>query len=433
MNIFIVTVGSRGDVQPFVALGKGLKAAGHNVTLCASANFETFVTENGLTYAHMDDELITMMKSDTGRAIVEEATNVFKMLVLGFRLMKRMTPMQRAMQQDAWAAAREADPDIIIYHPKMHTAPDFAEKLGVPCMLTLPLPMLVPTSEHASFGFPQWRLGGRYNRLTHTLVLKVSEAFTRRYVKRWRKEHGLSPLPRGHDCLHTAQGAPIPVMHCYSRHVGAHPSDWPDWVTVTGYWFLDRTEDWTPPQGLVDFLDAGPPPVYVGFGSIAGRSPEQTTRTVIEALELAGARGILATGWGGLDAGDLPETVFQIDAAPHDWLFPRVGAVVHHGGAGTTAAGLRFGRPTIVCPFFADQPYWGRRVHELGVGPEPIPQKKLTAEKLAAAIADALQNADMQQKAAALAQEISTEDGIANALAFIETYSVSQLSPGRAG
>ena len=433
MRVFIVTVGSRGDVQPFVALGKGLQAAGHDVTLCASSSFETLVTGSGLAFAHMDDEVVAMMKSDTGRAVVEQATNVFRMLVLGFRLMKRMTPMQRAMQRDAWAAARKADPDVIIYHPKMHTAPDFAEKLGVPCILALPLPMLVPTSEEPSFGFPRWPLGAWYNRLTYRAVLKISEAFTRRYVKPWRKEHGLAPLPRGHDCLHMAQGAPIPVMHCYSARVGSYPSDWPDWVTVTGYWFLDRTDDWSPPQDLVDFLGAGPPPVYIGFGSIAGRSPERTTRTVIEALERAGARGILATGWGGLQADDLPETVFQIEAVPHDWLFPQVSAVVHHGGAGTTAAGLRYGRPTIICPFFADQPYWGRRVHALGVGPEPIPQKKLTAENLAAAIMEASSNADMQRKAAALGQQISAEDGIANALAFIETYGARQLSPGRTG
>ena len=425
MNIFIVTVGSRGDVQPFVALGKGLRAAGHEVTLCASASFEELITQNGLTYAYMNDAVVQLVKSDVGRSIVENATNVFKMLVLSFRLIRRMTPMQRAMQADSWVAARQADPDIIIYHPKLHTAPDFAEKLGVPCILALPLPMLVPTSQRAAMGFPAWPLGTWYNRLTYALVLKITEAFTRRFAKRWRREHQLPPLPRGHDCLHTARGAPIPVMHCYSAHVSPRPSDWPDWATITGYWFLDQSEAWSPPQDLVDFLNAGPPPVYIGFGSISGRSPEETARTVIAALEEAGERGILATGWGGLDPAELPETILKIDAAPHDWLFPHMRAVVHHGGAGSTAAGLRYGKPTVVCPFFGDQPYWGGRVQDLGVGPEPIPQKKLTTENLAAAIAEAARNPEMRKEAEALAEKIKAEDGIGNALAFIEEYGAS--------
>ncbi|MDA7947763.1 MAG: glycosyltransferase, partial [Hyphomicrobiaceae bacterium] len=430
MKIFIVTVGSRGDVQPYVALGKGLKAAGHEVTLCASASFEELVTENGLTYAYMNDEIVRLVQSDVGRSIVENATNVFMMLVLGFKLIKRMTPMQLEMQADSWKAARQSDPDVIIYHPKMHTAPGFAEKLGVPCILALPLPMLVPTSERAAMGFPAWPLGAWYNKLTYALVLKITEAFTRRFVKRWRGEQGLPPLPRGHDCLHTAQGEQIPAMHCYSAHVSPRPSDWADWATVTGYWFLDQAENWSPPGELVDFLEAGAPPVYIGFGSISGRSPERTASIVIEALETAGERGILATGWGGLDPGDLPDAVLTIDAAPHDWLFPRVSAVVHHGGAGTTAAGLRYGKPTIVCPFFGDQPYWGGRVSVLGVGPEPIPQKKLTADKLAAAIKEATGNDVMRRKAEALAEKINAEDGIGNALAFVEKYGVRGSTDG---
>jgi len=171
---------------------------------------------------------------------------------------------------------------------------------------------------------------------------------------------------------------------------------------------------------LVDFLAAGLPPVYIGFGSIAGKSPAKTTTIVTEALKKSGQRGIIATGWGGLEASLLPETMFTIDQAPHNWLLPHVAAVVHHGGAGTTAAGLRAGKPTIICPFFGDQPFWGSRISELRVGPEPIPQKELTVENLATAIHVAVTDENMGRRAAALGEKIRIEDGVGRAVQFIE-------------
>ncbi len=174
------------------------------------------------------------------------------------------------------------------------------------------------------------------------------------------------------------------------------------------------------------FLDAGDPPVYVGFGSMSGRDPQHLTKLVIDALQQAGVRGLIATGWGGLTAADLPETIFKIDSVPHDWLFPRVAAVVHHGGAGTTAAGLRAGRPTVICPFIVDQPFWGRRVHELGAGAAPIPQKQLTAENLAAAIREVTSDPTIHRKAEVLGEQIRQEDGIGIAVNLIEKSRAAQ-------
>ncbi|MFN2107656.1 MAG: glycosyltransferase, partial [Candidatus Promineifilaceae bacterium] len=168
-----------------------------------------------------------------------------------------------------------------------------------------------------------------------------------------------------------------------------------------------------------NFLAAGDPPVYVGFGSMAGRDPVRLTGIVIDALRLAGLRGILATGWGGLQARDLHPTIFKLESAPHAWLFPRMAAVVHHGGAGTTAAGLRAARPTVICPFMGDQPFWGSRIHALGAGPEPIPQKKLTPENLAAALRQAVDGPEMRARAETVAEGIRSENGVANAIAII--------------
>jgi sterol 3beta-glucosyltransferase len=167
-------------------------------------------------------------------------------------------------------------------------------------------------------------------------------------------------------------------------------------------------------------LEEGEAPIYFGFGSMAGRNPERLTRIVIEALKYTNMRGIIASGWGGLKPDDLPKTIFTIEKAPHDWLFPRMAAVVHHGGAGTTAAGLRAGCPTIICPFFGDQPFWGQRVHALGVGSQPIPQKKLTVEKLSITIREVMTNPGIRQNAKELCEKIRKEDGIANTISIIE-------------
>lgn len=420
MKVFIITLGTRGDVQPYVALGTGLQAAGHSVTLCTSSSFEPFVTAHGLNYGYMNNELIDLVKSPEGRSVVENATNAWQAIKTTIKMAKRVEPMQRRADNDGWRAAQAANPDLIIYHPKALCAPHYAEKLGVPAVLALYLPIYVPTSERPCIGLPQWNLGGWYNRLTYALVRKGTKLAVNKYVKRFRAQQGMPPQPRGIDWMQTTTGQPIEVLHGFSRHVYPTPSDWPESAAPTGFWFLDGVEQYQPPAKLEDFLAAGNPPVYVGFGSIAGTNPRRTGRIVVEALQQANVRGIIATGWGGLVVENPPETILTIDEAPHDWLFPRVAAVVHHGGCGTTAAGMRAGRPTVVCPFFADQPFWGSRVHALGVGSEPIPQKRLTSENLAAAIRKVTTDPAIRQSAHALGEMIRQENGVANAAAAIE-------------
>jgi sterol 3beta-glucosyltransferase len=264
------------------------------------------------------------------------------------------------------------------------------------------------------------KLGKWFNKFTYQLIHKGYRAYDK-VVNDFRQVTlGLDKLPKNASPLHMTNGEPIPVLHAYSEHVWPRPLDWPETAHITGYWFLDNLEQWQPPVELADFLENGEPPVYVGFGSMAGRDPQRMAEIVIAALQKAGARGIIATGWGGLDASNLPENIFKIESVPHEWLFPRVTAAVHHGGAGTTAAGLRAGRPTIVCPFLVDQPYWGARVHALGVGSQPIPQKKLNAENLSEAITEVLNSASIREKAQALGEQLRAEDGVGQAVRLLE-------------
>ena len=422
MKIFILTVGTRGDVQPFVALGKGLQTAGHTVTICTSATFASFVTDHGLRYAYMNNEIIRFIDSDAGRKAMEEADNLVAWVKIAMELTQQIKPVYRRMLDEAWDAVQ--DTDLIIYHPKALGGYDIAEKLDIPGFLALPFPTFVPTAAFPAVVFPEWKLGGWYNKASYFLATRLAQATMGGVINRWRQETLTLPKRPAlvNELTRTTgkhKGA-VPVLHCYSPHVLPQPTDWPETAVTTGYWFLEQQDDWQPPTDLVDFLDAGPPPIYVGFGSISGRDPAKTTQIIVDALTQTGQRGILATGWGGLASADLPETIFPLESAPHDWLFPRVAAVVHHGGAGTTAAGLRAGKPTIICPFFGDQPFWGRRIAALGVGPQPIPQKKLTIDRLAAAMKLAVEDEQMQAQAMSLGEKLRAEDGIGNAVALID-------------
>ena len=425
MHVFLTTVGSRGDIQPFVALGKGLAAAGHRVTVNASEAFEPFITEHGLEYAYLGNDVVDLIESPAGRAAIEDTTNALAALRTYAKLIRQVGPMWRRMVGQAWTAARQAQPDLIVYHAKAFWGPHFAHALGAPAAMVMLAPLMVPTAAWTNIGFPRLgepggRLGARYRRASFRAVMGLSRLGTERFMRDWRTARGLPARSRRRSVLHDLDGKPVPVLHAHSRHVVPHPPDWPPEAHTTGFWLLDGPPDWQPPEALDTFLDAGPPPVYIGFGSMAGRDPQRRTRLVLEAVQRAGVRALLAKGWGGIDLGALPDGVFAIEQAPHDRLFPRVAAVVHHGGAGSTAAGLRAGRPTVVCPFFGDQPFWGGRVAALGVGPDPIPQKQLTAEKLAAALRTATTDAPMREQADVLGAAIRAEDGVAEAVRLLE-------------
>ncbi len=325
----------------------------------------------------------------------------------GFKLLKQFRPIGRKLLTAEWAAARRFDPQLLIYHPKAVAAPHIAERLTCPAVLASPLPGFTPTREFASPLVP-FRSLGPLNRLTHSVMAKGGNAIFSSMIAGWRiNELGLTALPP----------RPQATLYGYSPEVLPPPQDWPSSVGVTGEWRLDEP-DWQAPPELKEFLRSGEPPVYVGFGSMPGLDPRGLTSLVAAALLQAGKRGIVSTGGGALEPVRFP-TVLTIDGAPHEHLFPAMSACVHHGGAGTTASSLRAGKPTIICSFFGDQPFWGRRVRELGVGPPPLQIKNMTADGLASAITEATSNPQIQTRAAELGIRMSAEDGVAEAIAFL--------------
>ena len=419
MKICILTMGTRGDVQPFVALGRGLKAAGHHVALSAPENLRSLVEENGLDYAFLNQDLIRLMDRGGTKELLSGG-GLGSYLRLAPAMMKLVKPLMRKSLDEQWLAAKDAE--AIVFHPKATAGGHIAEKLSIPCFKATPIPMLAPTGDFTNPLFPAWSPGRWYNRLTYRFMPLMSLSLSG-LINKWRRETlGLAPAPALTSPLKDHQGKPLPILHCHSKHICQRPKDWPCHATVTGYWFLPAPKDWQPSPALADFLAAGPPPVYLGFGSMPGLDPEALAGSIFEALRLTGLRGVLARGWGGLKAKKLPPGVFMLDEAPHDWLFPRMSAVAHHGGAGTTAAGLLAGRPSLVCPFFGDQPFWGRRVHALGLGPKPIAGKNITAGKLARALEQMVSNPAMAQRAEATGRALRREDGVSMAVKFIAQH-----------
>jgi sterol 3beta-glucosyltransferase len=411
-KILIMTIGSRGDIQPFVALGKGLQAAGHTIALQTAESYKPFVEDHGLQYAYMNDDFMKLTESKAGQAAMDGGGSKLA-------LMKQVMPMLRRMLQDEWKAAQDFQPDAIIYHPKSLGGYHIAERLNIPFFISLALPLYTPTREFPVPIMSGVNLGGGFNRFSYRLM-GLAMAPYMGVINDFRiNTLGLAKRGRFASELIKPNGEVVPVLYAYSSHVLPTPEDYPPHVHVTGYWFLDTDETWQPSAELMHFLEVGESPVYVGFGSMGGSKAQARAEIVIEALAKSGQRGLLASGWGGLKAADLPANVFMIDQAPHDWLFPRVAAVVHHGGAGTTAAGLRAGKPTIIVPFMVDQPFWGKAVHKLGVGPQPIPQNKITVDSLAAAIRTVVSDLAMRQRAEAIGEKIRGENGIANAVRII--------------
>ena len=421
MRIFIATFGSRGDVEPFLALGLGLKRAGHEVVLCTARRFERWIADHGLDARVVSDDLLDLMDTEDGRTVMDPAGRPLAAMRAGLRMNKAAGPINESMMRDYWAAAQDLSPDIILFHPKVLAAPHIAEKLGAKPILAMLQPMLVPTGAFPAAGVPALPLGGWFNRLTYKAVAAGYGAYAKA-IDRFRLETlGLAKAPKAMWAMRDAAGRAIPVLHGFSRHVVSRPDDWPEHAYVNGYWMLPDAPDWTPPPDLAEFLEAGPAPVFFGFGSIAGRDPRGLAQTIVAALGKTGRRGVLATGWGGLQPDAIPGSVFVLKGAPYSWLFPRVAAVVHHGGAGTTAAGLAAGRPTLVCPFFGDQGFWGAQVRALGAGPKPIAQKALTRQRLASAIRRMTSDGGAMQSAAGrIGEALRREDGVSETVALIE-------------
>jgi sterol 3beta-glucosyltransferase len=424
MHITILAHGSRGDVQPYMALGLGLKQSGHSVRLAAPELFRGFVADYGLEFAPLAGDPRILMRS-----VVEDAGGRSGLLRAASVVLKYAASIALDVIHDARQACQGTE--AIIHSLLMTTVGhEIALQMGVPDFSALVFAVFSPTAAFPNPAFRDLPLGGWYNRLTHRLFAQVywhGGRLAYNWVTRGKRDHypPLSGWP-----FAPSNGWITPILYGFSPAVLPKPPDWGEHAHVPGFWFLPAADP-GPPE-LARFLEAGSPPVCISFGSIIARDAERLTGLALEALARSGQRGVLVTGWGGLAGADLPGQVFAVESVPFDWLFPRVAAAVIHGGIGTTAAAMQAGIPAVVVPFTLDQHFWGERAHCLGVAPEPIPHQKLTAGRLAEAIGMAVDDAPMRQRARQLGQTLRAENGVLNAVRVIEGY-LDSAYPGQQG
>lgn len=411
LHIVMLIVGTRGDVQPFVAIGKRLQEDGHRVRLATHANFKDFVLGAGLEFFPLggDPKILAgyMVKNKgflpSGPSEIPIQRNQLKEIIYS------LLPACKDPDPDTMVPFK---PDAIIANPPAYGHTHVAESLKVPLHIIFTMPW-TPTSE---FPHPLSRVKQPVAyRLSYQIVDALIWLGIRDMINDFRKKR---LNLRRVTYLSGSYSSPLDVPYAYiwSPHLVPKPKDWGPKIDVVGFCFLDLASTYEPPDSLVKWLEDGEKPIYIGFGSLPVEEPEKMTEIIVKALEITGHRGIINKGWGGL--GNLAESkdfVYLLDNCPHDWLFSRCLAVVHHGGAGTTAAGLKAACPTTIVPFFGDQPFWGERVHARGLGPAPIPVEEFSLDKLVDAIRFML-HPKVKERAVELAKAMENEDGVTGAV-----------------
>jgi sterol 3beta-glucosyltransferase len=404
VRVLIVTSGSMGDVAPYTGLGVRLRDAGHEVTLATHPPFRDAVTAVGLPFHPIPGDLRAILPQARGQDGVGSGTGPRALA----RLLRIARPLVGSLGAGVADAVDAVRPGAVLLSTVV--APlgyQVAEAYGIRWAGVFLQP-IHPTRQFGSVLVGGRSFGPWGNLALGRLVDAAARPLYAGPVRDLRRAFG---LPRA--SMRTLQAAQVPrqpTFHGFSTAVVPRPADWPEPLRVTGYWWPARPAGWAPPAPLVSFLEAGPPPVFIGFGSMAAGHGARLAEPVLAAVRAAGVRAVVQAGWSGLTVG-AHDDVLGVGELPHDWLFPRMAAVVHHAGAGTTAAGLRAGVPAVAVPVLADQPFWARRLHRLGVAPAPIPLPSLTGERLATALRAAITDPHHRARAQALAARLATEDG----------------------
>ena len=401
LAITCLTIGSRGDVQPYIALCKGLLAEGHRPRIATHIEFADWVRKHGIDFRPVDGDPAELMRICVQNGMftysfLREASAKFRSWI-------------DELLSSAWKACQ--DSDVLIESPSAMAGIHVAEALRIPYFRAFTMPWTRTRAYPHAFAVPEHKVGGAYNYFSYVMFDNVFWKAIAGQVNQWRKDElGLKSTN-----MVKMQPDKVPFLYNFSPHVVAPPSDYSDWVRVTGYWFLDEAPNWTPPEDLLAFISTaradGKKLVYIGFGSIVVSDPAALTKAVVDSVLKADVRCILSKGWSDRLDGpaavesevQLPSEIHQIKSAPHDWLFRQIDAAVHHGGAGTTGASLRAGVPTVVKPFFGDQFFFGSRVEDLGVG---VCLKKVDVPTFSRALWEAAHSGRMKQKAKILGEQI---------------------------
>ncbi|KAG0283595.1 Sterol 3-beta-glucosyltransferase [Linnemannia gamsii] len=425
LHITCLTIGSRGDVQPYIAFCKRLMQDGHTCRIATHGEYKDWIESHGIEFGHVG--------GDPGELIELCVENGMFTVSFMREALKRFRGWLDNLMETAWTACQGTD--ILIESPSAMVGIHIAEALEIPYFRALPFPWTRTRSFPHPFAVAERNLGRGYNYMTFAIMDQVLWKGISGQINKWRKKGlGLAPAT-----LEKIEAHRVPCLYSWSPNLVSAPIDWHSWVHVTGYWFLDNPNlDWSPPDGLEEFLEADPAnkPIYIGFGSMVVSDPEEMTKIIVDSVIKAGVRAIISKGWSDkLSSSEkdgpvavvkkditnsnkekekvYPSNVYMLKSVPHDWLFPRLAGAVHHGGAGTTAAGLRAGIPIVIKPYFGDQYFWAQRVEEAGVG---VWCHDLTVKKLSAALTAITTDDKMIKKAQLMGERIRAEDGVGTAI-----------------
>jgi sterol 3beta-glucosyltransferase len=413
MRITILSYGSRGDVQPFIALALGLQKNGHEVKIAAPHRFADFVERYNIPFVPLagDPEEISKRINNAG-------TNVVRILTSIWDYIFAIAPQ---VSRSAFTACEGAE---LIIHSFLFTVGghSWARERGIPDVSVQTFPMFAPTREFPNVAAAQLPPGV----LSYLSHWSATQAFwfggNMGYGPARRANPDISYPMKLHWPFDKSRPPHLrtPLLCAYSPNVLPRPRDWDETVHVTGYFFLAE-DNYQPPSELRAFLASGEKPICISFSSMVNRDVEQVTLEAMNAINRTKNRAVFLTGWNGYKPEHIPENTLFLDSASHQWLFERSRMVIHHGGAGTTGAGLRAGVPNIIVPHTADQPFWGKRTHAIGAGPKPIAVHRLNADRLVSAIAEAEGNA-VRKRAQDIGQRIRSEDGVGSAVRVVESH-----------
>ena len=414
-----MTYGTRGDIEPFIALALGLKGDGYDVSIATAERYRDWIAGFDIDVAPLSNRSIDRFDNPDMRRLVERNSTFSERLAAQRRLSKSSKLIATEIMADCKRAVDDTAPDLIVFHPKLMSAPHIAQAAGTPAVLAILQPLIVPTQDFPPVVTPRLAIPG-WNRMAYHYVNLMYWPMTWRLNPFRTTELNLGKIRRSKDVLRPSGAGPIPVLHAISPTVIPRPTDWPSDAHMTGYWQLhDDGSSFEPSIELAQFLAAGPPPVYIGFGSMKSNDAASLSQLVTDAVRSAGVRAVIGAGWAGLDHTD-GDDIITVSDVPHSWLFPKMAAVVHHGGAGTTAQGFYAGVPCVICPFFADQPEWAKRSVDLGVGAPPVPRRSMTVDLLASSIKQAVTDGTLNQNAKQLAKSLAAENGIGEAIKVIK-------------
>lgn len=412
MKITVLTLGTRGDVQPYVALGTGLMNQGHEITICTGKTFKTFIESHGIGFVESTLDLMEILKTEEGQAIFNGGGNLLKSLKYA---KEHINPMFRQTFDDFFNAAKGSD--AIIYHPKAMVAPDIAEYFNIPCISMPPVPMTYPITEFPCLAVSGERNFGSFlNKLTYS-VNKYAESSTMKEINDFRiKTLGLSKRKMG-AYTYKINGRPIPIIYPVSPELFKDVSSWHQAVKLTGFFYLPY-DDQVLTDEITAFINDGPAPIIVSFSSMPLKNPAYFKQALVEALKKTGNRAIVLTGITGMTFDDCDD-VLAVEKAPHRLLFKQGKGIIHHGGVGTMAEALLSGKPQVIMPFNVDQPFWAHRLYKKNLALKPLKEKNLSMNELVDRMIS-MSDTAVIQRAEDIASKMAVEDGIKHCAEYIE-------------